>query len=81
MPGVDYALVRRSVPMARVLELLAFKPVRRNGKQLRGPCPVHRSSSPQSRSFSVNPPRRMPFDASRAGRLETSSTSGAKFTD
>jgi DNA primase len=54
MPGIDYATVRQAIPMSQVLELLAFKPVRRNGKQLRGPCPVHHSSSPQTRSFSVN---------------------------
>lgn len=54
MMGIDYAMVRRSVAMSRVLELLGFTPVRRGGKQLRGPCPVHRSGSPQSRSFSVN---------------------------
>jgi DNA primase len=54
MIGIDYAMVRNSVSMSRVLELLGFTPVRRSGKQLRGPCPVHRSDSPQSRSFSVN---------------------------
>jgi DNA primase len=54
MPGIDYASVRRAVPMSRVLELLGFRAARRNGQQLRGSCPLHRSSSPQSRSFSVN---------------------------
>jgi DNA primase len=54
MAGIDYASVRKSVPMSRVLELLGFTAIRRSGKQLRGPCPVHRSSSPHSRSFSVN---------------------------
>ncbi len=54
MPGVDYAAVRRAIPMSRVLDLLDFVAVRRNGNQVRGPCPVHRSSSLQSRSFSAN---------------------------
>jgi hypothetical protein len=54
MKGIDYVMVRNFVSMSRVLELLGFTPVRWSGKQLRGPCPVHRSRSPQSRSFSVN---------------------------
>jgi DNA primase len=40
--------------MSRVLELLHWSPVAEHGGQLRGPCPVHASSAPQSRSFSVN---------------------------
>lgn len=54
MPGVDFTLVHRSIPIARVLDLLRFKPTRRRGSQLRGPCPLHGSKSSQSRSFSVN---------------------------
>jgi DNA primase len=69
MPGIDYATVRQSVPMSQVLEFLAFEPVRRSGNQLRGPCPVHRSSSPQSRSFSANL-------AANAFRCFTSGASG-----
>jgi hypothetical protein len=75
MPTIDYAMVRQIVPMARVLELLAFEPVARNGQQLRGPCPVHRSSSPESRSFSVNLATQA-FDASRATPRGTSSIFG-----
>ncbi len=40
--------------MLEVLRLLGFKPIERCGHQLRGPCPIHGSSSPRSRSFSVN---------------------------
>lgn len=54
MPGVDYTIVRQSVPMSRVLEIIGFKAIELKGKQLRGPCPIHQSSSTQSRSFSVN---------------------------
>jgi DNA primase len=54
MPGVDYTMVGESVPMSRVLALLAFTAVQSNGTQLGGLSPVHRSTSPQSRSFSVN---------------------------
>ena len=34
--------------------LIHFAPVRRGADQLRGPCPIHRSASAESRSFSVN---------------------------
>src|SRR5438093_5160352 len=54
MPGVDFEIVRTSVPMAQVLEYLRFVPVQRAGQQLRGPCPVHRSESPRRTCFSVN---------------------------
>ena len=54
MPGVDYKAVQSRVPMARVLELLGFVTRGVSGEQLRGPCPVHRSQSPRSRSFSVH---------------------------
>lgn len=51
---VDFRAARAAVSMAQVLELLGWRPVSRRGAQLRGPCPVHGSQSPQSRSFSVN---------------------------
>lgn len=54
MPSVDFAAVRQSIPIALVLELLQFAPTERLGNQLRGPCPLHGSKSPKSRSFSVN---------------------------
>jgi len=54
MSGVDYSALRELVSMAQVLELLQFAPVSRVGDQLRGPCPIHHSSSAESRSFSVN---------------------------
>jgi DNA primase len=54
MPGVDFEVLRERIAMADVLRLLNFQPCHRQGDQLRGPCPVHRSSNPRSRSFSVN---------------------------
>ena len=54
MPTIDFAGLRRRVPIARVLELVAFRPVRRWGAELRGPCPIHRARSPHSRSFAAN---------------------------
>ena len=51
MPGIDFVLLRRQVPLAQVLELVGFTAVRRRGAQVRGPCPVHGSSARRSRSF------------------------------
>ncbi len=45
---------RFMVPMGRVLELIGFVPHESSGDQLRGPGPIHGSSSPKSRSFSAN---------------------------
>ena len=36
MAGINYSIVRQSVPMSQVLELLDFVAVERNGDQLRG---------------------------------------------
>jgi DNA primase len=54
MPGVDFQVMRSSIPMARVLDLLGFVPHESFGEQVRGPCPVHRSTSQKSRSFSAH---------------------------
>lgn len=51
---IDFAELRRIVTIRQVLDLLHWEPVARHGSQLRGPCPVHQSTNPQSRSFSVN---------------------------
>lgn len=40
--------------MSDVLEVLDWRPVAQHGPQLRGPCPIHKSASPQSRSLSVH---------------------------
>jgi DNA primase len=54
MPGVDFNVLRNSVTMEEVLAQLRFQPTSRSGHQLHGPCPVHHSTSPDSRTFSVN---------------------------
>lgn len=54
---IDYEQLRREVSIAQVLSLVAFRPVSMKGNQLLGPCPVHKSSSERSRSFSVNTDR------------------------
>ena len=54
MPGIDFQLLRERITMRDVLQLLQFEPIVRRGEQWRGPCPVHGSQNPRSRSFSVN---------------------------
>jgi DNA primase len=54
MSGVDFAAVRAAISMEQVLKFIGFIPAERRGPQWRGPCPIHDSQSPSSRSFSVN---------------------------
>ena len=54
MPGIDYSALRRRLRLAQVLELLDFVPATRRGPQVRGPCPVHGSHTPRSRSFAAH---------------------------
>lgn len=54
MPGVDFNVLRKEITMEQVLNQLRFQATGRSGSQLGGPCPVHRSSSSRSRTFSVN---------------------------
>ena len=54
MPGIRYAEVRAGVTIAEVLDLLGFVAGATSRDQVRGPCPVHRSTAPSSRSFSAN---------------------------
>jgi DNA primase len=51
---IDLAELRRRVPIARVLELVGFRPVRCSGAERRGPCPIHPAALPHSRSFAAN---------------------------
>jgi DNA primase len=54
VPGIDFHALRTRVRIADVLRLLQFVPSRTQGDQVRGPCPIHRSASPRSRSFSAH---------------------------
>ena len=54
MPGIDFTLLRRQVSLLQVLDLMGFTATTRCGPQLRGPCPVHRSKTPRSRSFAAH---------------------------
>ncbi len=54
MPPIDFAQVRNEVSLEQMLVLLNFVPTSRRGSCLRGPCPIHRSANPRSRSFWVD---------------------------
>jgi len=54
MPGIDYRALRSQVGIADMLWLCTFQAVETAGDQVRGPCPIHGSTSPTSRSFSAN---------------------------
>jgi DNA primase len=54
MPGIDYRQARARLRLAEVLELLGCEPHRIVGQQWRGPCPLHGSHAPTSRSFAVH---------------------------
>src|SRR4249920_1857201 len=54
MPGVNFSEIRARISMTQVLDLIGFISHRAFGDQVRGPCPVHRSTSAKSRSFSAN---------------------------
>ena len=52
--GIDYRALRQQVRLAQVLDLLGFVPSTCCRNQVRGPCPVHRSRTPRSRSFAAH---------------------------
>ena len=54
MPGIDFTRLRQQLPLAQVLDLVGFTPTTRRGAQVRGPCPVHGSRAPKSRSFAAH---------------------------
>ena len=54
MSGIDFRQARARVRLREVLDLLGFTPRSRWGNQLRGPCPVHRSRTRNSRSFAAH---------------------------
>ena len=54
MPGIDFTRLRQQLSLAQVLDLVAFTATTRRGPQVRGPCPVHGSTTPRSRSFAAH---------------------------
>lgn len=54
MPALDFREARSRLQLAEVLDLLGFEATSRHGDQVRGPCPVHRSRTPASRSLAAH---------------------------
>jgi len=54
VPAVDFRAVRELISMADVLELIGWAALSRAGPARRGPCPVHRARTANSRSFAVH---------------------------
>jgi len=54
MPLIDLRQVRSEIRLSVVLDLLGWRAHERSREQVRGPCPVHGSTSPRSRSFSAH---------------------------
>jgi DNA primase len=54
MAGIDYRQARARIRLVWVLELIGYRPRQIVGPQWRGPCPLHGSRSPRSRSFAVH---------------------------
>lgn len=56
---IDFEALKARVSIADLLESIGWEPAqtRRAGEELRGPCPIHKSSSATSPIFSVTPSR------------------------
>ena len=56
---LDFEALKARVSIVDLLETIGWEPAgrRRGGKELRGPCPIHQSSSATSLIFSVTPSR------------------------
>ncbi|QDV81052.1 DNA primase (plasmid) [Planctomycetes bacterium K2D] len=52
---IDFQTLKAQVSLLDVLGLLKWRVVKERGSELRGPCPVHGSSSPTSTIFAANP--------------------------
>jgi DNA primase len=51
---IDFTLLRGQLSLAQVLDLISFTATTRRGHEVRGPCPVHGSRTPRTRSFAAN---------------------------
>jgi DNA primase len=52
---IDFQALKAEVSLLDVLRLYDWEPVKERGEELRGPCPVHGSSSATSTIFAVSP--------------------------
>lgn len=54
MPFLDFNAIKRDCPLHDVLLHLGWRPIWSRGDQQRGPCLLHHSERPRSRSFAVS---------------------------
>jgi len=54
MPYIDFGALRAQLDIADVLALLDWEATGYDANGARGPCPIHGSTSPTSRIFSVS---------------------------
>jgi hypothetical protein len=59
VPAIDFRALREQISMAEVLALIGFEPQTAFWSGRRGPCPIHRSRTPRSRSFAVHVERKV----------------------
>ena len=52
--GIDYRALRERISIGQVLDVIGWTPTSGSGQQLRGPCPVHKSTRECSRTFAVD---------------------------
>jgi hypothetical protein len=55
MRPIDFGRLKELVSIDKVLDLLGWRHATVEGINRRGPCPVHRSTNPESRSFAAGP--------------------------
>jgi CHC2 zinc finger len=54
MPSLDYAAIKREIPLSDLLNYLGWSAIWSCQGQSRGGCPIHKSERALSRSFCVN---------------------------
>lgn len=67
MIPIDFRRLRELVGMAQVLDVIGWRPRRKLGAQLYGPCPLRPSRRGRDRVFTVNGDRWFCFGCSRGG--------------
>jgi putative transposase len=66
-PAIDFPALRSILNVAAVLQLLGFNALSTQGRQQRGPCPLHGSTHGTSRCFSAHLDRNL-FHCFKCGR-------------
>ncbi|TWU20745.1 DNA primase [Bythopirellula polymerisocia] len=51
---IDFKALKTQISILKVLELFDWRPTKKRGDELRGPCPVHGSKSPTSTILAVS---------------------------